>query len=217
MKLFVWDFHGTLEKGNENAVLLITNKILKNNGYHVQMSIDQNAKLYGKKWFEYFQFLLPAEGLDRCIKLQKDCVDYEKRHPEIVKSFIKPNDYSHEVLKKIRASGNDQIIITNTVRSAFLMFMQATEIEEFFPFETKVFTTNLHDRHSTLTKRTVLEDYLKGKQYESIVVIGDRGPDVELAQFINGISYLYAHPGKDFFDCEADWKIRDLREILREV
>lgn len=45
MKLFVWDFHGTLEKGNENAVLEITNRILKALVYERLMSEEENLML----------------------------------------------------------------------------------------------------------------------------------------------------------------------------
>ncbi len=217
MKLFVWDFHGTLEKGNEKAVLEITNKILRDSGYDRQMSVDENSTLYGKKWYEYFQYLLPKESLDRCLDLQRKCVEYENKHQDIVRNFIKQNDYANVVLSKIKDAGHDQILITNTAKVAFMMFVQIVGISEIFPIGKKSFTTNLHQKHSTLTKRQVLENYLKGKNFNKIIVVGDRGSDVELAGFVGGTSYLYAHPGKDFFECLADYKIRDLRKILAEL
>ena len=61
MKLFVWDFHGTLEKGNELAVLEISNLILKKHDYKERFLESQCRELYGEKWFEYFEYLLPNE------------------------------------------------------------------------------------------------------------------------------------------------------------
>lgn len=54
MKLFVWDFHGVLEQGNEDAVLVISNQILHNFGYTEQFTPAQNRQLYGRKWYEYY-------------------------------------------------------------------------------------------------------------------------------------------------------------------
>ena len=33
----------------------------------------------------------------------------------------------------------------------------------------------------------------------------------------NAATYLYAHPGMPHRECEAAYKIRDLREVLREI
>lgn len=57
MKLFVWDFHGTLEKDNEHAVMEISNKVLENLGYTQRLSKEDNLMLYGKKWADYFEYL----------------------------------------------------------------------------------------------------------------------------------------------------------------
>ena len=47
MKLFVWDLHGVLEKGNEIALLEISNIILKKFGYLEKFSIEDCIKLNG--------------------------------------------------------------------------------------------------------------------------------------------------------------------------
>ena len=61
MKLFVWDFHGTLEKDNEGAVFKISNKVLENLGYKERLTKEDNFMLYGRKWSDYFAYLLPKE------------------------------------------------------------------------------------------------------------------------------------------------------------
>lgn len=59
MKLFVWDFHGVLEKGNDAAVAEITNSVLQSFGHSRRMTIQEGELLSGKHWYEYFAFLLP--------------------------------------------------------------------------------------------------------------------------------------------------------------
>ena len=45
MKLFVWDFHGVLEKGNDLAVLDITNKVLEQAGYSERLNEDFGRRI----------------------------------------------------------------------------------------------------------------------------------------------------------------------------
>jgi hypothetical protein len=49
MKLFVWDFHGVLEKGNDGAVVEITNIALQRFGYSRRMTIQEGEFLSGKR------------------------------------------------------------------------------------------------------------------------------------------------------------------------
>jgi len=51
MKLFVWDFHGVLEKDNEKAVVKITNIVLSQSGYSERLNIDDCHRFYGLRWF----------------------------------------------------------------------------------------------------------------------------------------------------------------------
>jgi hypothetical protein len=37
---------------------------------------------------------------------------------------------------------------------------------------------------------------------------------MSLRDVAGGVTYLFAHPGTEFRDCEADFRIRDLRVIL---
>ncbi len=69
MKLFVWDFHGVLEKGNDHAVLEITNLALHYHGYSREMTETESAFLSGQRWHDYFTFLVPGHPPEEYIKL----------------------------------------------------------------------------------------------------------------------------------------------------
>jgi hypothetical protein len=40
---------------------------------------------------------------------------------------------------------------------------------------------------------------------------------MELKDVAGGISYLYSHPERKFRDTNSDYKINDLREVLKEI
>lgn len=57
--LVVWDFHGTLERGNEYAVLETSNDVLEQWGYSERFTEEDAIRLYGLKWQAYFADIPP--------------------------------------------------------------------------------------------------------------------------------------------------------------
>ena len=215
MKLFVWDFHCVLENGNENAVLNVSNKILEQSGYKERLTKEENLRLYGKKWYQYFEYLLPHETTKRHLQLQKMCVGFGDKYPNVIRSFIKPNDYAHEVLEKVEAK-HKQILVSNMSEVSLLRFMNVVGVTKFFSGG-NAFAINSHQVKVEKTKSEVLRDFLNGRSFDRIVVIGDKPEDIEMKSVAGGVSYLYAHPGRKFPACSSDYKISNLKEILREI
>ncbi len=214
-KLFVWDFHGVLEKDNEFAVLEVSNIILEKFGYTVRFSKEDNQKLYGVKWYEYFEYLLPEENHKKHLALQQACIDLESEKPHIVDNNIKANDHVHEVLEKI-GTKYDQILISNMSDVALLRFMKVINVTQYFS-DGKAFAANSYIGNKVYTKNEILEKYLKDKKFDKLIIIGDTPRDMELKKVVGGVTYLYNHPNLNFKNCKADYKINDLREILREM
>lgn len=215
MKLFVWDFHGVLEQGNERAAIAISNDILREFGYREQFTDDDAYRLTGLKWYQYFEDLLPHETYERHFELQAACHTHPD-HRALIQKHIRPNDYAADVLTTI-AQGHDQILISNTNPDIMHFFLESVGLHGYFSPE-KVFATNHHRKDAKLSKADVLADYLQNKEYEAVVAIGDFPADVELVrQLPHGVSYLYTHSYLDFRDCNPTFRIRDLREVLREL
>jgi len=214
MKLFVWDFHGVLEKGNEGAVLEISNEVLRRFGYSHRFTNEDIVKLYGLRWYEYFEYLLPQESRERHLTLQEFCFKISSACPEIIAKHIEPNHHVHEVLGRI-SQKHYQILISNTQPKSLRMFLDAVQISPYFPDE-KVFAVNTHQQQ-TGTKRTILEKFLKDKKFDNIIVISDSPSDKDMIYVAGGTFYLYSHPERPLKECDVCYKINDLREVLREV
>jgi beta-phosphoglucomutase-like phosphatase (HAD superfamily) len=214
MKLFVWDFHGVLEKGTEEAVLEISNEVLKRFGYSQRFTEEDIAKLFGLKWFEYFEYLLPKDSHERHLALQEHCFEKSNNSPEIIAKHIQPNLYVREVLSRI-AQKHCQILISNTHPKSLRIFLDSVQITPYFP-EKHVFAVNIHQQH-TRTKKVALKKFLKDKKFDKIIVISDSPSDKNLVSVAGGTFYLYSHLGRPFKDCDADYRINDLRELLKEI
>ncbi len=213
MKLFVWDFHGTLEKGNENAVLEMSNTVLNQHGFVEQFTEDQCRFLYGKKWYEYFEHLLPHLPNKKHIELQNDCFSFSLSHPEIIAKYIKVSNHALEVLEQIQQK-HDQILVSNTKPESLIVFMDSVGISHFFP-SGKAFATDAHSVSGT--KKDIVMDYIEKSNFDEIITIGDSPSDIELGKAFGAKTFLYTHSGIDFKDCAADYKIRDLRDVLAVI
>jgi len=215
MKLFVWDFHGVLEKDNDLAVLDISNKVLEQSGYAERFSEKNNREFYGLKWFQYFERLLPNLTNEQHMALQAACFKFAEKNLDVLAKHIKPSDYSLEVLKAIHEAGHDQVILSNTRPHDLFWFVNTVGIKEFFP-EEKVIGVNAHQKHGV--KKDALKHYLKGKHFDQIVIVGDSQSDLDLKEVAGGITYYYNHPHiNPNATVKADHMIKDLRTLLKEL
>jgi phosphoglycolate phosphatase-like HAD superfamily hydrolase len=216
-KLFVWDFHGTLEKGNELAAIEISNSALQKHGFKERFTYQDAINLYGRKWFQYFEYLLPDEPHETHVMLQHECFEWPNVE-EIVKHYLKPNDHVLEVLGTIKNIPHDQILLSNTSTKALPIFIAAAGLNAFFD-ETNSFAVMAHSKEVLRSKVHVLQEILEGKKYDDIIVVGDSLSDMELAKIECAKGFFYRHPGQSM-EVALGANIRpinDLREILAEV
>jgi len=213
--LFVWDFHGVLEKDNEKAVIDISNRVLAESGFSERFTNEDNDKLYGLKWYQYFEHLLPNLSKEECLRLQSNCFNLTEKDPTILASHIKPNDHVVEILSKIAKSNSQQIVISNTRQNDLFWFLDAISVRDYFD-DNNVIGVNAHQTHGS--KIDALKDFLKDKKFEKIVAIGDSEGDLKLGKEVGAITYFYKHPKRNHEETQnADYIINDLREVLKEL
>lgn len=216
MTLFVWDLHGTLEKGNEKSVIDISNKVLEQFGYSERFAYADNPRLYGRKWYEYFSWLFEKPDHARDLTLQEACFKLSEASPEMQYRWVKPTPHATEVLETAM-SGHQQILISNTRSETLTMFIDVLGYGKFF-HPGNAFAVDGHAAKPASSKEDVLKQYLKDSgEHEQIVIVGDSPSDMRLKSVAGGVTYLFAHPDVEFRDCETDHRIRDLRELFAEM
>lgn len=219
MKLFVWDFHGVLEKGNDNAVLEITNIALEQHGYSRRMTDQEAWMLSGRHWHEYFSWLLGDLAGEKCMELQATCFKISQGRPEIIAKYIQINEHADFVLSSIQNSPHQQILISNTVPKSLNHFVEVVGIAKYFPLSHR-FGVDAHNQKA-ITKKHCLAEFLKnGNPYESIISIGDSPGDMALLDLdlpFQGVGYLYSHPDRQHRTAKSHYKINDLRHVLQEI
>lgn len=218
MKLFIWDFHGVLEKGNEDVVLEITNRALEMHGYSHRMTKKENEFLSGRLWREYFAYLIPELNENERLILQSTCIEIAQNSPEIFTKHVKLNDNVEHVLRVIQSSKHTQILISNTQPKILDIYIELVGIGKHFP-ATHRFGTDSSVLNRK-TKKDCLHDFLSvSENFNEIISIGDSPSDMELINvpFIKGTSYLYSYPRRAPRLAQCHYKIDDLRMVLQEI
>lgn len=212
MKLFVWDFHGTLERGIDVATIQLSNEVLAEHGYTERFASEQAHKLYGLRWQEYFARLLPYESEERHVALAAAC--FEKSNPVFIRQHIRPNDSAIKVLSTIGRWGHQQIVVSNTRQEGLYDFLNAVSMGHFFPEGCAFGVETLNGAYRS--KARVLENFVRGRSFDDIVVVGDMDADMEMGKAVNATTYAYTPPGRPF-KTAGDYQISDLCEVLREL
>jgi phosphoglycolate phosphatase-like HAD superfamily hydrolase len=211
--LFCWDFHGVLEKGNEVALVEVTNKVLDKFGFKVKLTLEQCKKLYGLKWGIFFEKLVPSASKNDILKMVNRGIEISNT-TNIIEQYVKPMDNSIEVLNKIVENGHENIILSNTEPKALNKYINAVGIKTYI---TKKIGADVHrkeDLHKN-SKIDYLKQYLTSKTFEKVVVIGDRDTDIEVGKSVGATTYLFLNGFNEKTD--ADYCIEDLRELLVEI
>jgi phosphoglycolate phosphatase-like HAD superfamily hydrolase len=214
MKLFVWDLNGVLEQGCDRVTIDISNDVLAKFGFPCRFEYEQSHHLFGKRWSEYFAYLMPDEPPARHLELQDACFALSASRPELLRRWMTPTPHVAAVLRNIAEAGHEQIVISNTRQATLEMSLELLNIAGFFA-PSRAFAVDQGDGQPPATKLELLAAYLAGRSaFRDLVIVGDSPGDMLLSRIAGGVRYLFTHPGYEFRDCSADFRIRDLRQIL---
>lgn len=216
MKLFVWDFHGVLEKGNDHAVLEISNMALEMHGHARRLTYEECERFAGLKWIEYFTHMLPDLPDASHLELHASCLEITKNRPELVSKHICLNDHAYDVLEQIDRSHCSQILISNCAPHVLDWFVSHLRIEKFFPPQ---YRFGVDAPHQHASKQECLKNFLEKNSFpEGVVTIGDSPSDMQLAELHpRSVRYMYTYPGRFHREADCHYKIHDLRHVLKEI
>ena len=217
-KLFAWDFHGTLEQGTEVGFTEILRKMARKINYKRRISLSEVRKHYGISVLDYLRKFFPKLSNEEIYKLREYVRDIQNR--KHIEKYIKPAPYAHEVLAKIKAAGHKNIVVSTSSQSHILRFLEVVGVARYFDEILGI------DRHALEREFDIASEKARAigrfaRKFKiatkSIVVIGDREGDIDAGIIIGAKTYQYIAADLPHVATGADFKIYDLREILREL
>lgn len=217
-KLFAWDFHGTLEQGTEVGFAEILRKLARENNYKTTICLAEVRKLFGISILDYLRHFFPKLSDTEIYELKTQIKDRQNR--KHIEKYVKPAPYVHEVLQKIKAEGHKNIVVSTSSKPHIVRFLEVIDVAKYFD---GIFGTDRHafDKHFDIVKEKskVVRGFAKKHKIASgnIIVIGDREGEIEAGIALGAKTYQYIQPEITHIETRAQFKIYDLREILREI
>jgi len=219
-KLFIWDFHGTLEKDNIYAVKAIIDRTLKAFNINREISLNETIKNYGLSWIDYFHFVYP-QGNIKVWRQMKEKAEEIQKEQHLVEKYIKPADKAKEVLEKIQKNGHKNIILSNSAPQWIKRFVKMVKLEKYVD---EIFGLNLHNlsrkgKDISDKKYEALQKYINNNKFDKLIKIGDRDSDIKAGKMLGATTYYIKNKFNqdNKLEIKPDYTISDLREVLKEV
>lgn len=217
-KLFAWDFHGTLEEDVEVGFFEILKQLKTEYKTDVKITLSEVRKKYGISVADYLRYFFPKGNLTQIkTMMKKVALVQNQKH---LKRFVKPAPYAIEVLKEIKNAGFENIVLSNSHPRHIEPLITLVGMKSLI---NRVFAVDRHYSHKkqnpTAEKAKILRKIIKEEELKKgqLIIIGDKAADVNSGIAVGAVTYQYLRKGFPTDKTKADYKIYDLREILREI
>ena len=212
-KLFVWDFHGVLEKGNEYAVQEVVNRVLPEFGIERKATVEECLMLYGKKWADYYRFYNPDTSEETIHRMVEKAVEISVGE-KIALKYIKQTEYAQFVLDEIERRYHTNLLMSNSSEEAIMFFLDAVGLQDYFDI---VFAADARrNEYNVDSKANFLENFLKRHVFDKVIIIDDMEEGIERGLKLGAVTYRYHRNGTQV-KSKAHHIITDLREVLKEL
>lgn len=212
--LYVWDFHGTLERDNEYALTESLNRTLRRFGYPGDQTVEDALRLTGKHFRTIYMELTGCTPEQAAEMEAYSCSLTEG----VARKHIKPREHAHEVLKAIQGTGDTSILISNCGEDSLRLFLEMVGMENGY-FDGRYCTDSDHvgpgfdvAAYKLAHARGHIE---REGPFERVRTIGDRESDVELGLTLGAETFLLVPPGRPPPATKAHCVISDLRDFIR--
>lgn len=203
--LFVWDYHGTLCTGAEEACHKILNDVL------AEFSAGEAGKedvlrFFGMPWGHYYRYFCPSASQEQINEMISLSV---RLSTEIAPGFIKPRKNLHSVLGEIKSRGDSNIIVSSTTPARLKDFIEMVQIGDYIDHFIGIpEIIEKKGGNAVSYKARKIREFAAGR-FSRLFMVGDSKTDVKIGRALGAKTFLI---GKD--GAEADRVISSLEEVL---
>lgn len=217
-KLFAWDFHGTLEEGVEVGFFEILKKLAKKYKGGTKITLRRVREKYGISVADYLRYFFPKMSTSQIKAMMGEVAKIQNQNH--LKKYVRSAPNAIEVLSKIKKAGYENIVVSNSHPKHIESLIDVVGMKNLI---SQVFAVDRHYSHKKqdptkekvkLFKMIIQQRKLNNKQ---LITIGDKAIDVNAEILVGATTYQYLRKGFPRDKTRADYKIFDLREILREI
>ena len=206
-RLFVWDYHGTLCTGAEDALKTILDNVLESFGINKKVSNEDVLGLFGKPLGDFFRHFQPTIGHAQLVEMTNF---FEKLSKEVAPLHIKPRENVHAVLGEIRKRGDVNVVVSSTPPHRLLDFLEMISIQDLIDHYIGIPYIIEHKGGKAVAyKARKVKEFAAGR-FSSVVMTGDRETDMEIGRRLGAKTFFLSD--KPYVN--ADKIISGLSEVL---
>jgi phosphoglycolate phosphatase-like HAD superfamily hydrolase len=215
-KLFAWDFHGTLEQGTDISFAEVLNALAKDFGTKKKINLAEVKKMFGSTIYSQLKHFFP-EATEETIEQMRAKIPGIQTDEQI-SIYISAAPHAKKVVSKLKTKGHKNIIVTNSQPDHIEKFLRIVGMTDLFD---EIFAIDRHYVNiifdAATEKAKAISGFSKKNNISEIVMIGDRKADIDAGHKVGATTYQVIH--EEFIPDETDahFKIKDLREILKEA
>ena len=211
MKLFAFDFQGTLVQNNSHAVLESTNLSLERHGRKERATLEFCIEKEGEPWGNYFRELCKDASDDDI----KSMVDYALSSDDrVIPKYVRPTSHAISTLKEIKRRKDSVLVISGTNREAFEKYMKYIPmkhlIDEFIGIVNREEVKGNYDVAEW--KGRELRKFMSKNDFEEGIFTGDKPDDIKAGIIAGTKNFFFNQDGIKY--PFADYCITDFRFIL---
>src|SRR3972149_8153024 len=204
-KLFVWDFHGTLEEGVEVGFFEILKKIAKKNKADRKITLRQVREKYGITVADYLRYFFPKANTSQIKKMMEEVAKIQNQNH--LKKYVRAAPQAIEVLSKIKKAGYENIVVSNSHPKHIKFLIAIVGMKNLV---SRVFAVDRHYSYKKqdpikekvkIFKMIIKQKNLKDKQ---LITIGDKASDVNAGILAQATTYQYLRKEFPVDETEAD-------------
>lgn len=185
-KLFIWDFHNTLETGTLNIITQIANSLLRENGGNKVYTTKEIENFPSFSWETFFKNELPHFTKDEIKKLVCEAYN-EKRFGYLNKKYSRPQKHSKEILKFIKAKGDINVVVSNSRNDKLSSYIKNIGLQKYIDFHFGIDDGRILSKDDVIRKKIkTIKIFLKRykKIFSEIIVISDSFSELEIVEKI---------------------------------
>lgn len=213
-KLFIWDFHGTLETGTLDILTGIANTLLQENGANKKYSAQEFAELESFSWRTFFTSNFPNLAPEQISAIAEVAYN-EKRFKELIERHSRPNTGTLNLLKRIKEDGGINIIVSNSRQDKLGIYISQIGVEHLVDDYYGVDDGTIKSDQDALKKKVdVIRSILHAHQGYEVYITGDAEMDFIAARLVPVTGIFWIMPPERHKEVSPNISSQQLRCIV---
>ena len=191
MKIFIWDFHDTLEVGTLDVITEIANTLLERNGSSKRYSVEKMAALPSFSWETFFASHLPDLSPEQIKNVASSAYDTNK-FGHLGLKYSRPRFGAKELLQEIKSLGHINVVISNSRPDNLTTYIEQVGLGDFIDSYIGVDDGKIASKSDVIKRKVAAANQILASYMpDSVYSVGDSESDLQMARAIGADRFFW--------------------------